>query len=117
VNNAGAVFFPLDRQLELWDKHWSAGLVKEAVWLSGVMGSFEQAEEAFARIGHVTMSDNTIWQRAKKWGERFQELEKQQQAAANQLVRLGEVGPTKSKSAVPMGVGIDGASLYIRQEG
>jgi hypothetical protein len=117
VNNAGPVFFPLDQQLELWDKHWSEGLVKEAVWLSGVMGSFEQAEEAFARIGHVTMSDNTIWQRAKKWGERFQELEKQQQAAANQLARLGEVGPAKSKSAVRMGVGMDGASIYIRQEG
>lgn len=37
VTTAGPVFFPLDRQLELWDKHWSAGLVKEAVWLSGVM--------------------------------------------------------------------------------
>lgn len=111
------VFFPLDRQLELWDKHWSEGLVKEAVWLSGAMGSFEQAEEAFARIGHVTMSDNSVWQRAKKWGERWQALDKEQQAAANRLAQRGEVGPAKSKSVERMGVGIDGANIHIRQEG
>lgn len=95
MTTAGPVFFPLDRQLELWDKHWSAGLVKEAVWLSGAMGSFEQAEEALARLGHVKMSDNTIWQRAKKWGQRFQALEKQQQGAANHLARQDEIGPAK----------------------
>lgn len=75
MNNAGSVFFPLDQQLELWDKHWSAGLVKEAVWLSGVVNSFEQAEEIFSRIGHVAMSASTIWQRAQKWGEGFRALE------------------------------------------
>ena len=103
MNNAGSVFFPLDQQLELWDKHWSAGLAKEAVWLSGALDSFELAEEAFARLGHVKMSDSTIWRRAKKWGQQFQALEKQQQVAANQLARQGEVGPAKGKSAVPLG--------------
>jgi hypothetical protein len=117
VNTVGPVFFPLDQQLQLWDKHWSEGLVKEAVWLSGAMGSFERAEEAFARIGHVTMSDNTIWHRAKRWGEQFQELEEERRAEANGLAQRGEVGPARSKSAVRMGVGIDGANLYIRQEG
>lgn len=81
------------------------------------MGSFELAEEAFARLGHIKMSDSSIWRRTEKWGQRFQALEKQQQAVANQQARLGEVGPGKCKSAVPMGVGIDGASIYIRQEG
>jgi len=117
VNSAAPVFFPLDRQLELWDKHWSEGLAKEAVWLSGALGSFEQAEEAFARIGHVAMSDSTIWHRAKKWGERFGQLDQQQQTAANRLAQVGQVGPAKSKSAVRMGVGLDGANIHIRQEG
>jgi hypothetical protein len=117
VNRAAPVFFPLDRQLELWDKHWSEGLAKEAVWLSGALSSFEQAEEAFARIGHVAMSDSTIWHRAKKWGERFRQLDQQQQTAANRLAQVGEVGPAKSKSAVRMGVGLDGANIHIRQEG
>lgn len=111
------VFFPLDRQLELWDKHWSPGLAKEAVWLSGALSSFEQAEEALARIGHVAMSDSSIWQRTKKWGARFQALEKEQQAAANSVGQRGMVGPGQAKSAVRVGAGMDGATIYIRKEG
>lgn len=111
------VFFPLDRQLELWEKNWSAGLAKEAVWLSGALDSFELAEEAFRRIGHVSMSDSTIWRRVKKWGERFRELEKEEQEAANRLAQIGQVVAPKSKSTTRMGVGLDGAMIHIRQEG
>jgi hypothetical protein len=110
-------FFPLDRQLELWEKNWSEGLAKEAVWLSGATGSFERAEEAFARIGHVSMSDSTIWRRVDKWGERFEMLEKERQAAAQQLVQKGGVVVPLHKSAERMGAGIDGAKIHIRQEG
>ena len=63
MTSVGLGFFPLDQQLELWEKHWSAGLAKEAVWLSGRVSSFEQAEETLARIGHVAMADSTIWRR------------------------------------------------------
>ena len=84
-------FFPLDRQLEIWEKNWSEGLAKEAVWLSGAMDSFELAEEAFRRVGHVSMSDSTIWRRAEKWGEEFRKLEKQEQEAANRMAQIGEV--------------------------
>ena len=66
MTSVGLDFFPLDRQLELWDKYWSEGLAKEAVWLSGTIPSFEQAEETFARIGHVSMADSTIWRRVKR---------------------------------------------------
>ena len=96
-------FFPLDRQLELWEKNWSEGLAKEAVWLSGAMGSFERAEEAFARIGHVSMSDSTIWRRVDKWGEGFEMLEKERQEVANQLAQIGEVVVSPSKSAARIG--------------
>lgn len=111
------VFFPLDRQLELWDKHWSEGLAKAAVWLSGALDSFELAEEAFSRIGQVFMSDSTIWRRTEKWGERFEQLEQAQQAAAQGLSQVGEVGPDQAKSATRMGVGLDGANIHIREEG
>ena len=117
MRDAEAVFFPLDRQLELWEKNWSEGLAKEAVWLSGAMGSFEQAEEAFARIGHVSMSDSTIWRRVDKWGAQFAALEKERQAAAQRQAQRGAVGRPKSKSAQRLGVGIDGAKIHIRQEG
>ena len=110
-------FFPLDRQLELWEKNWSEGLVKEAVWLSGATSSFELAEETFRRIGQVSMSDSTIWRRVDRWGEKFREVEKEAQDAANRLAQIGEVVAPKSKSTARMGVGMDGAMIHIRQEG
>jgi hypothetical protein len=117
VTSVELVFFPLDRQLELWEKNWSEGLAKEAVWLSGATGSFERAEETFARIGHVSMSDSTIWRRVDKWGERFEVLEKERQEAAQGLAQKGGVVVPLSKSAERMGAGIDGANIHIRQEG
>jgi hypothetical protein len=117
VTSVGLGFFPLDRQLELWEKNWSEGLAKEAVWLSGATGSYEQAEEALVRVGHVSMSDSTIWRRVDKWGERFEELEKERQEAAQRLVQKGGVVVPPSKSAERMGAGIDGAKIHIRQEG
>jgi hypothetical protein len=110
-------FSPLDRQLELWEKNWSEGLAKEAVWLSGALASFELAEEAFSRVGQVSMSDSTIWRRVEKWGEKFRELEREAQEAANRLAQIGEVVAPQSKSAARMGVGMDGAMIHIRQEG
>ena len=117
MTSVGLVFFPLDRQLELWEKHWSEGLAKEAVWLSGAIDSFEQAEEAFARIGHVVMSDSTIWRRVDKWGEQFRQLEKERQEAANRVAQRGEVGAPSAKSGQRLGVGLDGAKIHLRQEG
>ena len=111
---AEPVFFPLDEQLELWEQHWSAGLAKEAVWLSGTQPSYEQAEETLARIGHVAMSDSSIWRRVKVWGEQFAQLEQQEAAEAAVQVR-GRGTPAKSKER--LGVGIDGAKIHIRQEG
>ena len=72
------VFFPLDQQLEMWEKHWSEGLAKEAVWLSGSVGSFEQAEEVLSRIGHINMTDSTIWRRVEKWGKCFEQIAKEE---------------------------------------
>jgi len=115
VTGVEAVFFPLDEQLELWEQRWSAGLVKEAVWLSGTLPSFEQAEETLARIGHVVMSDSSIWRRVAIWGERFEQLEQERQAAAA-TAQEREWG-TPDKSTPRIGVGIDGAKIHIRQEG
>jgi hypothetical protein len=116
VTGVELVFFPLDEQLALWEQRWSAGLAKEAVWLSGTQPSFEQAEETLARIGHVTMSDSSIWRRVKVWGKQFAQLEKEQQEAAEAATQVRGRGiPAKSKER--LGVGIDGAKIHIRQEG
>jgi len=110
-------FSPLDQQLELWEKNWSEGLAKEAVWLSGAAPSFELAEETFRRIGQVAMSGSTIWRRVNRWGEKFRMKEKEAQEVANRSAQIGEVIAPKNKSTARMGVGMDGAMIHIRQEG
>lgn len=68
VRSAKWVFFPLDEQLGLKDKHYSAGVLKELVWLGGVLDSFAKAEEVMRRIGHLPISDSSVWRRKEEWG-------------------------------------------------
>ena len=68
-------FFPLDKQLELWERHWSPEICKQMVWLSGRCGSFEEAEETLARIGRIGVSDSSVWRRVNKWCPQFKSLE------------------------------------------
>jgi len=111
-------FFPLDEQLKLWDKNWSEGVAKEAVWLSGVVGSFEKAEETMKRIGHLDISDSTIWRKVERWGTEFEKLEKQKQEEAVKLPNRGEVVATIPKQANErMGAAMDGGMVHIRAEG
>jgi len=91
VTTVEVVFFPLDEQLELWDKHWSEGIAKEAVWISGVVDSFAEAEQVMGRIGHVSMSDSTVWRWVEKWGKEFRGLEKERQEQAQTVPRRGEI--------------------------
>jgi len=60
-------------------------VAKEAVWLSGLVGSYEAAETVLSRIGQVQMSDSTIWRRVDKWGQKFIEVEEEGQQQANRL--------------------------------
>lgn len=45
------------------------------MWLSGVAGSYELAEEVLARIGQVAVSRSSIWRCAQAAGTQFQRLE------------------------------------------
>ena len=117
VTAAEAVFFPLDEQLRLWEKHWSEGLAKEAVWVSGVVDSYAEAEAIMSRIGHVYMSDSTIWRRVERWGEQFQVLEQQRQAQALALPRSGTLIRGIDKRAGRLGTALDGAMVHLRREG
>lgn len=109
--------FPLDRQLELWEKHWSAGLAKEAVWVSGVVDSYEEAEAVMSRVGKIKMSDSTIWRRVEKWGQRFIEVEEQQRVQANRLPVRNELLRPEQQQAGRKGVAMDGAMVHILDEG
>ena len=69
----------------LKDGGWSEGLVREAVWLSGKMGSYEQAQEVLARIGRLGMSQGSIWRRVEKWGQRFERVMGEKQTGLSEV--------------------------------
>ena len=110
-------FFPLDEQLALKDGGWSEGLVREAVWLSGKMGSYEQAQEVLARIGRLGMSQGSIWRRVEKWGEKFEQVMDEQQTAANCLPNRGTMIRGIAAKAGRLGGSMDGAMVHLRKEG
>ena len=117
MTTAAGGFFPLDQQLELREKNWSAGLVKEVVWLSGVVDSYEEAERVLQRIGHVSMSDSTIWRRVERWGEQFKQLDQERQQQAQALPAREQVTAGAAKQNGRLGVAMDGAMVHILAEG
>lgn len=111
------VFFPLDEQLALYDKHWSERVVKEVVWLSGVVNSYEDGERVLERIGHLIMSDSTVWRRVKKWGASFEAVSNEAEEKANALPKRGEATPVAPPEQRRVGAALDGAMVHIRDEG
>lgn len=92
-------------------------MAKEAVWVSGVVDSFAEAEALMSRVGKVSMSDSSIWRRVERWGQAFQELEQARQERANALPNRGEVVAAEAETERRMGVAMDGAMVHIRDEG
>jgi hypothetical protein len=116
VTAVAAVFFPLDEQLRLRGKHWSEGLLKEMMWLSG-RGTYAEAEEALARIGQVTISDSSVWRQVQRWGAGFQGLAEAERIRSN-LVPGRYGAPLKRREPQGrMGVAMDGGMMNIRGEG
>ena len=110
-------FFPLDEQLGLKDGGWSEGLVREAVWLSGRMGSYEQATEVMHRIGRRGMSQGSIWRRVEKWGQALERVLAQQRAVANCIPNRGTMIRGTEAREGRLGGAMDGAMVHIRDEG
>lgn len=102
--------------MRLWDKHWSEQVVKEAVWLSGLL-TFEKAAEILQRVGQMAISVSSLWQRSAKWGEQMQAIEAQQRAVASALPARGQVVRGEVPSQQILGVALDGAMVHVRQEG
>ncbi|MEP7359638.1 MAG: ISKra4 family transposase [Anaerolineales bacterium] len=116
MSPANKGFFPLDRQLAVWDGHWSEQIAKYAVWL-GALVDFEDGAEILDRIGQIAMSDTSVWRRVKKWGARGQALESAQRAAATAMPARSENVAGEACQPQDMGVAMDGAMVNIRQEG
>lgn len=111
------VFFPLDRQLGVKERNWSESILREATWLSGLSGSYEQAAEILSRIGKIGMDDSTLWRQVQERGRRLCAAEEKRKAKAMALPQVGERPRQPSSGADRMGVGIDGAMVNIRKEG
>lgn len=110
------VFFPLDEQLKLYDKHWSEGVVKEAVWLSGVVDSYAEVSAILARVGRVSMSTTSVWRRVEQWGSVFQAVEAETAHQASALPLRQEAAALVQPSQ-RLGAAMDGAMVNLRNEG
>ena len=117
MRNAKWVFSPLDEQLGLKDKRYSEGVLKEMTWLSGAVDSFAEAEQVFLRIGHLSISDSSIWRRKEEWGKRFKQVEETERKKANTLGSANRFREQVLGSEKRMGVSMDGTMVHIRDEG
>lgn len=108
-------FSPLDEQLGLKETQWSEGIVKQAVWLSGMV-PFEDAALILQEIGQEEISTSSVWRLTQKWGQRLQALERQEQEQSHRLAEPGEVFRRESRSKGRMGLSMDGTMVYIRKE-
>ncbi|MCI0527081.1 MAG: hypothetical protein L0Y56_06520, partial [Nitrospira sp.] len=92
-------------------------MAKAAVWLSGVVDSYQEAEAVMSRVGHVQMSDSTLWRRVQKWGQQFASVEQQRQQQANRLPKRTELLRPSQQRADRMGAAMDGAMVHLLEEG
>jgi hypothetical protein len=113
---AKAGFFPLNDQLELVDGLWSEGIVRQAVWLSGLV-PFAQAEAILQEIGQVNISRCSIWRRTEIWGAKLKALEEAERSKANALPEKWEPPSRAAEPDRRMGVAMDGMMVHVRQEG
>ena len=92
-------------------------MLKELVWVSGVVGSYEKAEAILKRIGRLTISDNSVWRRVQEWGKKFKEVEDTRRERANALPSRNDMYRGVRETEERMGSSMDGGMVHIRDEG
>lgn len=84
--------------------------------MSGLV-EFETAERILQDIGHIPISDSSVWRRTQRWGQQCQAVEAAQRAAAMALPAGHEPIAGEARSQPEMGVAMDGAMVHVRGEG
>jgi len=108
-------FFPLDKQLGVADKHWSEGVARQAVWLSGMV-AYGEAAEILEAIGQVSISESSVWRLTQKWGGRLVAVEAQESQRANASPDGKDIPTRETRHEQRKGVSMDGTMIYIRGE-
>jgi hypothetical protein len=115
VRPARQGFSPLDERWRLNGSQYSDALSQQMVWLSGLMDSYRQTQEVFARVGHRHMAHTSLWRCAQEHGERMKAYgEHQQTQTAPERVILPPPGTDHDQRK---GVSMDGGMVNILDEG
>jgi hypothetical protein len=101
----------------LKDKHFSEGVLRELVWVNGRVNSFAAAEEMLERIGHLSVSDSSVWRRVEKWGTVIKDQQEAFREKANTLPKREHFRRQVQGDARRVGVSMDGTKVRIRKEG
>ena len=107
--------FPLDHQLGVPDTHWSEAVAREAVWLNGQVES-DLAEQILQKIGGWSISDTSLWRRAKRWGEKIRVAEQVRAQAAVGLPQRGQVVQGQVPHERPTGTALDGGCFTYEKK-
>jgi hypothetical protein len=101
---AGQAFSPLDKQLVLRDLHWSEGVARQVVRLSGRM-TYAEVVETLQEVGQIHVSKSSGWRLSQHWGAQLQgqALPETDQPGAEAVERLS--------------TSLDGAMVYVLSEG
>jgi hypothetical protein len=106
ARSAGRAFSPLDEQLVLRDLHWSEGVVRQVVRLSGRV-PYEEVVETLQEVGQIGISKTSAWRLSQRWGEQLK----------TQVAATGGADWASEEPADRMSASLDGAMVYVLEEG
>jgi hypothetical protein len=92
-------------------------VVKLTVWLSGLLGSYEQVAQVLKQVGQIEISKSSVWQLLQRCGEQIRQVEQQQREQASRQAVVGERPPARVAEQERMGLALDGAMVNVREEG
>lgn len=109
-------FFPLDKQLQVRDAHWSAELARQSVWLSGLV-AFGDAAQILEEIGQVKTSKSSVWRLSQNWGEEYRAEEERGIESVHKLPERDQIVAGEASNLERMGASMDGAMVCVLEEG
>jgi hypothetical protein len=98
------------------DKHWSEGIVRQAVWLSGKV-TYGEVAEILLEVGGERISESTVWRITQRWGQKIKDEAERTETTANATPGRDEWISGESIGHERMGVSMDGAMVYVLEEG